>query len=179
MARYSLPFNPANAQIHCLAHVVNLVVQKVLKLAGEVQDDPDLADYYELFLKHLSFHFNIDEDEDLQAWEEEEYDDESCAVPEEDEEEEEETASTALEKVCPFYIHSCSQTDTAVVASLAHTQDHVFAAEPRPLPRERDQALRWPIYGQGCRHLSSHGYHGHARSLEFYAGYDGPRPSSS
>ncbi|KZV59372.1 hypothetical protein PENSPDRAFT_549342, partial [Peniophora sp. CONT] len=74
MRRYGIVFNPENAQIHCLAHVVNLVVQKIMNVAGEVMDDPDIRDYYDLFFKHLNFHFNVDDDEDLQAWEEEEYD---------------------------------------------------------------------------------------------------------
>ena len=46
MELYSVPFHPNNSHIHCLAHVVNLVVQKMLSVVKNV-DDPELQDYYE------------------------------------------------------------------------------------------------------------------------------------
>lgn len=69
--RYGISFNPSNAQIHCLAHVVNLIVQKILSVAKEIDEDPDVQDYYDLFLKHLPVHFNLDQDEQLNAWQSE------------------------------------------------------------------------------------------------------------
>ena len=62
--RYQITFEPQNAQIHCLAHVVNLVVQKILFVAKEVDEDPDKIDYYSTFLKHFPVHFEADSDDD-------------------------------------------------------------------------------------------------------------------
>nr|VWP01860.1 Putative branched-chain-amino-acid aminotransferase TOXF (EC [Ganoderma boninense] len=55
-------FTPENGQIHCLTHVVNLIVQKILHELFEA-DDPTLHDYYELFNKHLPIHYDLDGDE--------------------------------------------------------------------------------------------------------------------
>ncbi|KAL1677977.1 hypothetical protein EV122DRAFT_212937 [Schizophyllum commune] len=68
MKRYQIHFHPDNAQIHCIAHVVNLVVQKILAVAKEVDEDPDVLDYYETFLKHFPVHFDVDDDEELKEW---------------------------------------------------------------------------------------------------------------
>ncbi|KAI1782569.1 hypothetical protein LXA43DRAFT_905418 [Ganoderma leucocontextum] len=65
LKRYGLHFTPENGQIRCLAHVVNLVVQKILHELFEA-DDPALQDYYELFNKHLPIHYDLDADEENQ-----------------------------------------------------------------------------------------------------------------
>ncbi|KAJ7865201.1 hypothetical protein B0H13DRAFT_1455339, partial [Mycena leptocephala] len=39
---FDIQFVPANSQIRCLAHVVNLVVQKILAALGDVVD-PDIT----------------------------------------------------------------------------------------------------------------------------------------
>ncbi|KAL1680094.1 hypothetical protein EV122DRAFT_208409 [Schizophyllum commune] len=69
MKRYNVHFHPDNAQIHCIAHVVNLVVQKILAVAKEVDEDPDVLDYYETFLKHFPVHFEVNDEEELKEWE--------------------------------------------------------------------------------------------------------------
>ncbi|KAH9938904.1 uncharacterized protein BXZ73DRAFT_1162, partial [Epithele typhae] len=62
-------FHPDNGRIHCFAHVVNLVVQKVIhdllkasSSPAEVENlqfaDPDVKDYYEELHKHLPFHYD-------------------------------------------------------------------------------------------------------------------------
>ena len=71
MERYGVPFHPNNSHIRCLAHVVNLVAQKVLSVAKEV-DDPKFQDYYEQLNKQFPVHYNLDGDEDLQDFENEE-----------------------------------------------------------------------------------------------------------
>ena len=71
MERYGVPFHPNNSHIRCLAHVVNLVAQKVLSVAKEV-DDPEFQDYYEQLNKQFPVHYNLDGDEDLQDFENEE-----------------------------------------------------------------------------------------------------------
>lgn len=70
MQRYGIHFSPENGQIRCLAHVVNLVVQKVLSSVLDA-DDPDINDYY-LANKFLPFHYDLGSDEDLQVLESEE-----------------------------------------------------------------------------------------------------------
>ncbi|KAJ7339903.1 hypothetical protein DFH08DRAFT_625927, partial [Mycena albidolilacea] len=69
MEKFDIQFVPENSQIRCLAHVVNLVVQKILATLNEA-DDPDVIDYY-LPNKDLPFHYNPDEDPDLRDLENE------------------------------------------------------------------------------------------------------------
>jgi hypothetical protein len=54
MERYGLPFHSANARIRCLAHIVNIVVQTVLKQLDEAED-PDVLDWFD-GTKHLPIH---------------------------------------------------------------------------------------------------------------------------
>ncbi|KAI0309296.1 hypothetical protein OF83DRAFT_1179796 [Amylostereum chailletii] len=75
MEWYGIAFHPDNAQIHCIAHVINLVIQKILSTAKEVDADPDVLGYYTLLNKHLPVHFDLDlEDEDLHTFEDNNYD---------------------------------------------------------------------------------------------------------
>ena len=53
--------------VHCLAHVVNLVIQKVLFVAKEVYKDPNKIDYYSTFLKHFPVHFEADSDDNKEG----------------------------------------------------------------------------------------------------------------
>ena len=65
LKRYNITFAPQNAQIRCLAHVVNLVVQKIFsELLGV--SDPALDDYYELW-KHLPVHFDVEAEDKAEA----------------------------------------------------------------------------------------------------------------
>ena len=41
MQKYGVPFQPENGQIRCLAHIVNIVVQRILFVAKLVEEDPD------------------------------------------------------------------------------------------------------------------------------------------
>src|ERR1700691_1753097 len=72
LSRYNLGFHEANGRIRCLAHVVNLVVQKILSYLGDA-DDPDEEDYF-LPNKHLPFHYDAEQDVDVRDMEGEEYD---------------------------------------------------------------------------------------------------------
>ncbi|CDO77912.1 hypothetical protein BN946_scf184727.g1, partial [Trametes cinnabarina] len=63
LKRYGIHFTPENGRIRCIAHVVNLVVQKILSKLFEA-DDPVLADYYELWNKHLPFHYDLEADDE-------------------------------------------------------------------------------------------------------------------
>ncbi|KAH9017907.1 hypothetical protein EDB84DRAFT_1239632, partial [Lactarius hengduanensis] len=67
---YGAPFHPDNSHIRCLAHVVNIVVQKILSVAKEV-DDPEIQDYYERLNKQFPVHYDLGEDEELQDFENE------------------------------------------------------------------------------------------------------------
>lgn len=82
--KYDIPFVAENSQIRCLAHIVNLVVQKILA-ALEEADDPDIHDYYS---KDVPFHYNPDDDQDLKDLENE--DDSGFASDIEDEEDDDE-----------------------------------------------------------------------------------------
>ncbi|KAF5378354.1 hypothetical protein D9615_002986 [Tricholomella constricta] len=57
--KFDIQFVPENSQIRCLAHVVNLVVQKILSVLEEA-DDPDVIDYYD---KALPFHYEPEDDD--------------------------------------------------------------------------------------------------------------------
>ncbi|KAJ7855756.1 hypothetical protein B0H14DRAFT_2507963 [Mycena olivaceomarginata] len=67
--KFDIQFVPANSQIRCLAHVVNLVVQKLLA-ALEDLPDPDLVDDY-LPNKDLPIHYDPDTDPDVLQMEQE------------------------------------------------------------------------------------------------------------
>lgn len=75
--KFGIQFVVDNSQIRCLAHVVNLVVQKILA-ALEEADDPDVFDYYEV-MKDIPIHYNINEDKELKVLENEEYEPEDEA----------------------------------------------------------------------------------------------------
>ncbi|KAF8135215.1 hypothetical protein K438DRAFT_1640417, partial [Mycena galopus ATCC 62051] len=60
MEKLDIQFAPDNSQIRCIAHVVNLVVQKLLAAFNEAAD-PDNDDYY-VPNKDESFHYNVDDD---------------------------------------------------------------------------------------------------------------------
>ncbi|KAF7794099.1 hypothetical protein EIP86_005229, partial [Pleurotus ostreatoroseus] len=74
LKHYGIHFDPQNGQIHCIAHVVNLVVQKMPNKLEEAVD-PSVNDYYECN-KHVSFHYDSETDEDQKALDEEEDEDE-------------------------------------------------------------------------------------------------------
>ncbi|KAF5342711.1 hypothetical protein D9758_015876 [Tetrapyrgos nigripes] len=68
--KYRIQYHSGNNRIRCLAHVVNLVVQAILKAVDEA-DPSDEEDYY-LLNKDAPFHYEESEDDELQAMEEEE-----------------------------------------------------------------------------------------------------------
>ncbi|KAH9912012.1 ribonuclease H-like domain-containing protein [Fomitopsis serialis] len=70
LEKYGIHFSPENGQIRCLAHVVNLVVQKILASIIDAED-PDENDWY-LLHKFLPFHYDLEDDDELNAMEEEE-----------------------------------------------------------------------------------------------------------
>ncbi|KAJ6484240.1 ribonuclease H-like domain-containing protein, partial [Mycena sanguinolenta] len=76
-------FVPANSQIRCLAHVVNLVVQKILAALGDAED-PDVTDYY-LSNKDAPFHYEAEDDPDLHEMDQEVFSDKIDGPAEEDE----------------------------------------------------------------------------------------------
>jgi hypothetical protein len=67
LKKYGLQFHPQNAWICCLAHVVNLIVQCLLALLNEAED-PKMDDYY-IPNKHLPFHYDPDDNEEVQQME--------------------------------------------------------------------------------------------------------------
>ncbi|KAJ7314886.1 hypothetical protein DFH08DRAFT_972280 [Mycena albidolilacea] len=82
MQNFGIQFAPANSQIHCLAHIVNLVVQKLLAVLDDAPD-PDGTDNY-LPNKDLPLHYNPDQDPEVLAMEQEVFKDGEMG-PDEDE----------------------------------------------------------------------------------------------
>ncbi|KAK7012413.1 hypothetical protein R3P38DRAFT_2790675 [Favolaschia claudopus] len=80
MKKFDIQFVPANSQIHCLAHVVNLVVQKILAAL----DATDATDEY-LNNKYLPFHYDPQVDPEQIRLEEEVFTKEDDEGDEEDE----------------------------------------------------------------------------------------------
>ncbi|KAJ6563486.1 hypothetical protein B0H10DRAFT_2239418 [Mycena sp. CBHHK59/15] len=80
--KYDIQFVPENSQIRCLAHVVNLVVQKILAALNEA-DEPEVMDYY-LPNKDLPFHYEPEEDPNLRDLENERFEAEADKSDEED-----------------------------------------------------------------------------------------------
>ncbi|KAJ7271309.1 hypothetical protein B0H12DRAFT_1228964 [Mycena haematopus] len=69
MKKFDIQFVPANSQIRCLAHVVNLVVQKFLAALDDAEDPENVDDY--LPNKDLPFHYDPDDDPEVIAMEQE------------------------------------------------------------------------------------------------------------
>ena len=67
MECYGTEFHSDNARIRCLAHVVNIVVQTLLKQLNEAED-PEILNWFE-GNRHLPVHYNRDEDEEVKAME--------------------------------------------------------------------------------------------------------------
>jgi hypothetical protein len=87
--KFDIQFVPENSQIRCLAHVVNLVVQKILAVLDEAED-PEVVDYY-LPNKNLPFHYDPESDPDLCDLESEQ-----CIPPVEGEADEEEAGAATM-----------------------------------------------------------------------------------
>lgn len=69
LKKYGLKFHEGNAHIWCMAHVVNLIVQALLTALGEAINS-DTRDYY-ISDKHLPFHYDPKEDEEVAKMEKE------------------------------------------------------------------------------------------------------------
>ncbi|KAJ6464225.1 hypothetical protein DFH09DRAFT_1489009, partial [Mycena vulgaris] len=77
MEKFDIQFVSENSQIRCLAHVVNLVVQKILAKLNEA-DEPEVVEYY-LPNKDVPFHCDPDDDPDLRDLENETFEDQDDA----------------------------------------------------------------------------------------------------
>ncbi|KAF7340416.1 Dimer-Tnp-hAT domain-containing protein [Mycena venus] len=81
---FNIQWAPENSQIHCIAHVVNLVVQKSLATLDEAHDREE-QDYC-VPNKDLPFHYDPDSDPELTALEKEQFEKEHYATTDEDSE---------------------------------------------------------------------------------------------
>ncbi|KAK7001674.1 hypothetical protein R3P38DRAFT_3368049 [Favolaschia claudopus] len=87
MKKFDIQFIPANSQIHCLAHVVNLVVQKILATLDAAPDpdtDAGASDEY-LGNKDTPFHYDPHTDPEQVNLEKEEFTADDDRSTEEDE----------------------------------------------------------------------------------------------
>ncbi|KAF8257527.1 hypothetical protein EI94DRAFT_1629671 [Lactarius quietus] len=121
MELYHVPFHPNNSHIRCLAHVVNLIAQKMLSVVKDV-DNPELQDYYESLNKQFPVHYDIDNDDELQDFENDN-DDRSKAqgdlsdglIDQESGEQDHFGGMGAIEKVC--LLHNTSKAQTAIYSN--------------------------------------------------------------
>ena len=67
LKKYGVNFHEENAQIQCIAHIVNLIIQALLTSLNKAED-PDIDDYY-IPNKHLPFHYDPDDDDEVQQME--------------------------------------------------------------------------------------------------------------
>ena len=149
LERYGIPFHAENGQIRCIAHVVNLVVQKILKELLEINEDPDDNDYF-VFNKHLPIHYDPDEDEDVTEMEgqdsaEADAGHESDGGDEDDDADEVSPSSigTAVKKVRDFEFlrYLCSEDCTIAPHNLS--QDCQLSSVSKWILCLGTEALRW------------------------------------
>jgi hypothetical protein len=145
--RYNIKFDPAHHRGRCLAHVVNLIVQKLLKSLGEIDDDPEDLDYF-LLNRTADIHYSVDDDRDVMDMESQEAVrmDTSAAEAarklaeagskeEEDDDDDEDgdsSENTPLKKVSTF-LCSCSLL-TVFIAPLAMHQNRCITSAPLSFP---------------------------------------------
>ena len=126
LAKYGIPQSP-NLHIHCICHIVNLVVQAILATLGEA-DNPDKVDYFTLN-KEQPLHLDINVDPDQVGLDNEEFQDEEDdeAVPEENITLEDEEKLKAMESpLSKIHILNCEISYLAysfASAMLHHKQD--------------------------------------------------------
>lgn len=106
LAKYGTPLMP-NLHVHCICHVINLVVQAILAAIRDAPD-PDNVDHY-LLNKEQPFHLDIEVDPDQVALDNEEFEDDEDEVVEPEyiileEEEKVKVTKGPLSKVC---LHIC------------------------------------------------------------------------
>jgi hypothetical protein len=155
MERYGMEFHSDNARVRCLAHVVNIVVQTLLKQLNEAED-PDILDWFDAN-KHLPIHYDGDEDEDVKAMEAEDLAEAEDGNTEIDEilkdELPKDVASLSVVKKAGCCIrtipNSCSQ--PLIVAASHRQQDRCIAATPSALQKVCKEALQWSINVKGCQ----------------------------
>jgi len=100
LTKYGILESP-NQHIHCLCHIVNLVVQSILTTLGEA-NDPQNNDHF-LLNKAQPLHLDINSDPDQVALDHEEFDDADDDIEESVGVEDKEKISTMqspLSKVC-------------------------------------------------------------------------------
>ncbi|KAF7341071.1 hypothetical protein MSAN_02093200 [Mycena sanguinolenta] len=129
MRKFDIQFVPANSQIRCLAHVVNLVVQKFLAALDDAEDPENVDDY--IPNKDLPFHYDADSDPEVIAMEQE-------VFTEQPGEENEEDDASGL-KVCALqWLGVISQADAPQLRTTATK----ICSSPQRRKRFRDTAVR-------------------------------------
>jgi hypothetical protein len=154
MERYGMQFHSDNARIRCLAHVVNIVVQTLLKQLNEAED-PDVLDWFEAN-KHLPIHYDGDEDEEVKAMEDEdlaEAEDGSIEIGEilKDELPKEAATLSVVKKVTYFVLFLTAYSNSFISAPHYCQQDCRIPSTPSALQKVCEKALHRSFDIQGCQ----------------------------
>ncbi|KAF7349507.1 Dimer-Tnp-hAT domain-containing protein [Mycena sanguinolenta] len=127
MRKFDIQFMPANSQIRCLAHVINLVVQKFLAALDDAEDPENVDDY--IPNKDLPFHYDADSDPEVIAMEQEVF------TEQPGEENEEDDAADLLADLSPEFANM------SVLQKLRTTATKICSS-PQRRKRFRDTAVR-------------------------------------
>lgn len=144
-------FVPGNAHIRCLAHILNLAVQKILSTIDEAED-PTTSDYFD---KSVPLHYDPDTDEMVQEMEDEGKGDRSGDLKDIDSDDDEaerifiqqltqgDESLSPLKKVRKqrtYQIHAL--TPCFYVASSTRHEDCIFTPETTPISQDCSKGLQ-------------------------------------
>ena len=173
MERYGIPFHSNNAHIRCLSHVVNIVVQTILKNLNEA-DDPDVNDWYEAN-KNLPIHYDADMDPEQQEMELNAVEDGLTEINEVMKDELPKDASTLsnIKKVCIFQMNQANIHILCLPASYNCPQDLLYTTVPQSFSQTHEEEIPQDNYKQQ-RHTIDGTYasEGHCDLVELHSCYD-------
>lgn len=173
MERYGIPFHSNNAHIQCLSHVVNIVVQTILKNLNEA-DDPDVNDWYEAN-KNLPMHYDADMDPEQQEMELNAVEDGLTKINEVMKDELPKDASTLsnIKKVCVFQMNQANIHILCLPASYNCPQDLLYTTVPQSFSQTHEEEIPQDNYKQQ-RHTIDGTYasEGHCDLVELHSCYD-------
>ena len=151
MECYGMEFHSNNMWICCLAHIVNIVVQTLLKQLNEAED-PEILDWFE-GNRHLPVHYNGDEDEEVKAMEAEDLvaaEDGRTEIDEilEDELPKDASSLSVVKKVSLAWVQ-CLKSNCFLTAVGHHQQDSFVAVTLSTFQVVHEEAVWWGGHCEG------------------------------